>query len=187
MTRLCLVRHGQTAWNLEGRWQGHADPPLNVTGFDQARLLASELANLSFDAIYSSDLQRARATAEAVATNQALFVKTEPRLRELSMGEWEGKLISEIPVLYPAAWAERQRNPVEAQPPGGESVKQLSQRINAAIAEICAENPPEHQILIVSHGLALAVFLCHANGRPLGQAFDHIPRNATPTHLDWPQ
>lgn len=185
MTQLCLVRHGQTAWNLEGRWQGHTDLPLNVTGLNQAHLLAAELASLRFTAIYSSDLQRALATAAVIAKNQTLPVKTDPRLRELNMGAWEGQLGSEVPTLYPAAWAERQRSPLESQPPGGESIRQLSQRVIAAITAICAENPPQSRLLIVSHGLALAVFLCHAHGQPLEQARERIPANATPLHLNW--
>jgi broad specificity phosphatase PhoE len=170
---------------VEGRWQGHSDSALDDTGINQARLVAEQLAPQHFTAIYSSDLQRARVTAEAIAKIQELPVIVDARLRELNMGRWEGLLFSDIPRLYPEAWAEHQRWPVEFLYPGGESVQQLSRRIVPAIASICAAHPPHAQILIVSHGLALAVFLCHIHGWPLEDAFTRIPRNATPVFLDW--
>ncbi|HEY3312827.1 MAG TPA: histidine phosphatase family protein [Anaerolineales bacterium] len=185
MTQLCLVRHGETCWNVEGRWQGHSDAPLDENGINQARKVAEELAPRHFTAIYSSDLQRARITAEAIAKIQELPVIIDPRLRELNMGAWEGLLFSDIPTLYPEGWAEHQRWPVEFLYPNGESVQQLARRIVPAIASICAEYPADAQILIVSHGLSLAVFLCHVHGWPLDEAFTRIPRNATPVFLDW--
>ena len=184
MIKLCLLRHGQTAWNQEGRWQGHADPPLNAAGLEQARLVAEELKSTCFAAIYSSDLQRARVTAEAVAIFHALPVKTDVRLRELNMGAWEGQLVADIPNLFPAAWAERQADPVESRPPGGESVRQLAQRVSQGMDAICQSND-SGQFLIVSHGLALAAFLCLAQGHPLDEAFQRIPRNARPLYLDY--
>ena len=185
MTKLCLVRHGQTDWNLEGRWQGHADPPLNATGINQARKVAEDLAHTSFTAIYSSDLKRAKATAAAIANKQGLPLKSVKCLRELKMGDWEGKLLEEIPALYPEAWAEREKNPVESRPPGGESIQELSVRVVSAIGDICAENLPDDQLLIVSHGLSLAVLLCHIENRPLSEAFERIPPNAKPIRVDW--
>jgi broad specificity phosphatase PhoE len=185
MTKLCLIRHGQTDWNLEGRWQGHSDPPLNATGYDQARLVADNLTSRSFAAIYTSDLQRALATATIIADKLTLPLNIIAGLRELNMGDWEGKLVAEIPSLYPAEWAERQNNPVESRPPGGESVLELSKRVNSAISAICVENLPDDQLLIVSHGLSLAVFLCYVQKRPLAEAFTRIPHNANPTFLDW--
>jgi len=185
MTHLTLVRHGQTAWNIEGRWQGHADIPLNPTGVEQARLIADELAPSRFTAIYSSDLQRALVTAQAIADRQGLPVKTNPGLRELNLGDWEGSLVSEIHLLYPDDWAERLRNPVDARPARGESVREVSERVIRTISAICAENPPEARLVIVSHGLSLAVFLCHIYGWPLAEAFEHIPHNARPLELDW--
>ena len=184
MTQLCLLRHGQTDWNLEGRWQGHADLCLNASGLEQARRVADELQSAHFDSIYSSDLQRALATAQAVDAFHQIGVKTDSRLRELNMGEWEGKLVTEIPKLYPQAWADRQARPVESRPPGGESVWQLAQRVSLALAEICAEHP-QGPVLVVSHGLALAVFLCHAQARPLADAFERVSPNARPVYLDY--
>ena len=184
MNQLILLRHGQTAWNLEGRWQGHADPPLNSNGLEQAHQAADELKATHLSAIYSSDLQRARVTAEAIASFHNLPVKIDPRLRELNMGVWEGELVLDIPRLYPVAWADRQARPVDASPPGGESVGQLAERVKRGIDAICLEHPQE-PILIVSHGLALAAFLCLAQTRPLEEAFKSIPPNARPVYLDY--
>jgi broad specificity phosphatase PhoE len=185
MTRLCFVRHGQTDWNLEGRWQGHADVHLNSTGLTQAAQARDALAGQHFDAIYSSDLQRASVTASVIAQKQFLPVVMDPRLRELNMGEWEGKLVSDIPNLYPDAWSERLENPLGARPPGGESVLDLSQRIIPAVTAICAKHQPDDRLMIVSHGLSLAVLICYVNGWPLGEAFKNIPPNATPLFKDW--
>lgn len=185
MTNLILARHGQTAWNIEGRWQGHADTPLDETGLEQARLLAGALNGERFAAIYSSDLQRALVTAEMVARAHGQSVHTDPRLRELNMGAWEGRFVTEIPALFPESWAARQNDPVGSKPPGGESVLELAGRMLAAMSAICAQHPPESRLLVVSHGLALAVFLCRVHGRPLVEAFDNIPRNASPVYLSW--
>ena len=186
MTRLCLLRHGQTSFNLQGRWQGHSDIPLNETGLEQARRAADELSGEHFTAIYSSDLQRARVTAEIIAGKQALSVKTDPRLRELNMGLWEGQLLVDVPEKYPEAWAERLNNPVDARAPGGETLRELADRMFLAISDICAEYQPDDRLLIVAHGLSLASFLCQARSLPLVEAFERIPKNATPISLDWP-
>ena len=186
MTRLCLLRHGQTSFNLQGRWQGHSDIPLNETGIEQACRAADQLVGEPFSAIYSSDLQRAWVTAATIAQKHSLVVRTDPRLREINMGIWEGQLLSEIPNLYPAAWVERQSNPIDARAPGGESLRELSFRVTQAISDICAENQPADQLLIVAHGLSLAVFVCCANKLPLEESYARIPKNATPIFLDWP-
>jgi broad specificity phosphatase PhoE len=98
MTSFWLIRHGQTDWNLSGRWQGQAEqaPGLNSTGRAQALAVSKLLPNMNFSAIYSSDLLRARQTAELLAIPQGLTVKLEPRLREMNLGAWEGMLSSDI-------------------------------------------------------------------------------------------
>ena len=187
MMKLCLLRHGQTSFNLQGRWQGSSDIPLNETGFEEARQAADELAGEHFTAFYSSDLQRARVTAEIIAQKHALPVSTDSRLREINMGIWEGQLLSEIPGLYPEAWAERLRNPVDARAPGGESLRELSLRVTQAIQDICAQYHADDRLVIVAHGLCLAAFLCHVQNIPLEEAYERIPKNAIPKYLDWPQ
>lgn len=118
MTLLLLARHGETDWNLEHRWQGHTGPALNETGRRQAAELATQLDEV--DAIYSSDTVRARQTAEIVGAQLGLDIETDPRLREVNSGEWEGLTRHEINRLYEGAFA-RWEACEEAAPSGGES------------------------------------------------------------------
>jgi broad specificity phosphatase PhoE len=184
MTQLCLVRHALTDWNLQGRWQGHSDIPLNQTGRKQAHALALELADQHFDDVYSSDLRRAQSTARIAARAHHLMVQFDPRLREINLGEWEGQLGEDVPGLYPLEWAARINDPFNARPPGGESVYDLAQRSLPVFNELFVKHPTG-SVLVVSHGLLLAVFLCHLNGLPLQEAFEHIPQNARPLFVDW--
>mgnify|MGYP000918913880 FL=1 len=119
MTELWLVRHGQTDWNVEGRYQGQANPPLNATGLEQAACAAETLAGRTYTAIYTSDLQRARVTAEIIGRRLGMDVLVDPRLREVNQGAWEGMLSTEIQAHYAGEWAARQRDRLHFRPPGG--------------------------------------------------------------------
>jgi alpha-ribazole phosphatase len=176
MTRLWLVRHGQTAWNLEGRHQGQADPPLNATGWEQARALIPRVRGLGIEAIYSSDLERAYTTARVLGEALGLPVRREPGLREINQGAWEGMLADDIRRQYAAEWARRREDPLHARAPGGESVAEVAARVGEVIERIQRDHPGGN-VLIVSHGLSLATILCRAKGIPLAEAFDHIPEN----------
>ena len=136
MTTLLLVRHGETDWNAERRWQGHADVPLNERGREQARALAERLAGESIDAIYSSDLSRARDTADIVGARLDVPVAVDPDLREIDVGAVEGLTAEESEAFD--GW---QGEPHEAH----------SQRVLAAINRIAARHPAE-RILVVTHG-----------------------------------
>ena len=135
MTTLLLARHGETDWNAEGRLQGHTDRPLNDYGRRQASALAEELAGDSIDAVYSSDLSRARETAEIVAGRLGLPVVIEPGLREKNWGSWEG--------LTPM---ER-----DATAYVGESTEEHRDRTLRTLREI-AERHPGTLVLVVTHG-----------------------------------
>lgn len=182
-TELWLVRHGQTDWNVEGRYQGQADMPLNEIGIEQARDLAQRLRGVNFAAIYSSDLLRASTTARILAGDKA--VRLEPRLREIHQGEWEGQLFREIRQRYAGFFEERKQNPLESRPPGGESLLEVAERVKHCIDEIASQYPGE-RVLIVSHGLAIATVLAAVKGYPLEKAFDLIPDNADPQIVLWP-
>lgn len=132
---LLLVRHGETDWNAEGRLQGHTDRPLSDYGRRQARRLADELADERLDAIYASDLERARETAEIVGERLGLPVVLDPDLREKDWGTWEG--------LTPV-----ERDRVELV---GESTAAHQERILLALARI-AETHPGERVLVVTHG-----------------------------------
>ncbi|PJF49008.1 MAG: histidine phosphatase family protein [Chloroflexi bacterium] len=187
---LWLIRHGQTDWNLQGRWQGqtpHA-PPLNTTGLAQAHALATTLAQQAahtpFRAIYSSDLARAHQTAAILAARLGLGVRCDPRLREVNLGAWEGMLGEDVARLYPEMLDERRRNPAHARPPCGETVLELATRMSQALTDIANAHPDEN-VIIVSHGLAIAAARCITHGIPLAQIFDHLPDHAIPHCVTW--
>jgi broad specificity phosphatase PhoE len=182
--QLHLIRHGQTDWNIEGRFQGQADPPLNASGLAQAEALAAALGPGLHQALYTSDLTRARQTAAALAARTGLAARLEPRLREVHHGQWDGLLLAEIVGRYPDDWAARARLPETARPPGGETVREVAARVSAALDDIARQHPAG-SVLVVSHGLALATALCRAQGLPLGQAHDRIPPHATLVTVEW--
>ncbi len=179
-----LLRHGQTDWNLQGRYQGQADPPLNQTGLEEAGRAARILASRPLRAIYSSDLLRARQTAEIIARAAGEQVRLEPRLREVCLGEWEGQLFNEIRLRYPAEIQERELHPVSSRPPGGETLAELWQRVKSAMAEIAARHPGE-EVALVSHGLTLSALVASVEDHDLALAFKRLPPNAEPRRLEW--
>lgn len=175
MTELLLVRHGETDWNLERRFQGHADPPLNETGRRQAKTLADELAGVRIDAIYTSDLVRARETAEIVAARVGAPVTPVAELREIDVGEWQGLTWPEIEERYPEgvlSWHENGRGWH-----AGESYEQLARRVLKALKGI-ARGHPGARVLIVGHGGTVRAVRAHVerltvaasrrNSRPIG-------------------
>lgn len=186
MTRLCLIRHGQTEWNEAGRWQGQAlnAPGLTEKGFAQANAVPFQIKGTRIAAIYSSDLLRCTQTAEPIAKFFRLPIILEHRLREINLGEWEGMLTEEIREKYPKEMAERMSDPLNARAPGGESPLDVETRVLAVLGEIAKEFPNE-SVAIVAHGLSLAIILCRARSIPLDKVYDHIPDNATPEFCDW--
>lgn len=184
MTTLALVRHGQTDWNLQGRYQGQIDEPLNAAGLEQAAALADHLDGSCFDAIYASGLQRARCTAEIVAGRLRLAVHIDPRLREVNLGEWEGLTVPEIKTRYAEVWEARQADPEHVRPPGGETVVEVGRRMCQAADDI-ARDWPGGRVLVVSHGVALASLLARARNLPFAEALRLIPQNAQLTEIEW--
>ena len=186
MTEFWLIRHGQTDWNLTGRWQGQSEnaPGLNNTGRAQALAILDLLPNAKFSAIYSSDLLRARQTAELIADPLGLTIIFEPRLREMNLGIWEGMLSSDIEAQYPHELAERARDPFHTRAPQGESPSDMTPRVISVVDEIAKERADKPAI-IVSHGVALAIIICHARGISLNNTYDYIPENAKPYRVAW--
>ncbi|CAN7255233.1 histidine phosphatase family protein [Acidovorax sp. LjRoot118] len=155
-TRIIAVRHGETAWNVDTRIQGHLDIPLNETGQWQAQQLAQALASEPIDAIYASDLQRAYATAQAVADATGAPITPETGLRERSFGHFQGRTFAEIEAEMPEdARRWRKRDP-EYVPEGGESLVMLRERIERTVFAL-AEKHPGEQVLMVAHGGVLDV------------------------------
>jgi broad specificity phosphatase PhoE len=148
-TTLLIARHGETDWNRERRWQGHADLPLNDTGREQARALARELAPDPPSAVYTSDLARSRETAAIVAGELGLPVTSDARLREVDVGEWSGLLWSEIEERYPEGAARRLAGGTGWEE--GEAYSAMGRRVVAALLEIGAAHEGG-RVLVVTHG-----------------------------------
>jgi probable phosphoglycerate mutase len=149
MTTILLARHGESDWNRAKRWQGFADRPLTDLGRRQAEELADRLEGTELDAIYSSDLQRARETAEAVARRRELEVRTTPDLREVDVGSWSGLTRAEAEARYPEAYA-RWLHGGEGWE-DGETYEQLQARVVRAMTLIAAAHDGG-QVLVVAHG-----------------------------------
>ncbi|WP_426321282.1 histidine phosphatase family protein [Pseudoduganella sp. R-43] len=183
MTRILLIRHGETAWNAVRRLQGHIDILLSPTGERQADALARALAAEPLEAIISSDLGRALQTAQAVAAHHPhLPLHTDPGLRERGYGAFEGLLYTEIAERYPVEFAEWQARDVDAVMPAGdrvaESFRQFFQRCQDGIAR-WAERYPQQSILIVAHGGVLECAYRAARGLSIDGPRDFQVKNAS--------
>ncbi|HQF62863.1 MAG TPA: histidine phosphatase family protein [Anaerolineaceae bacterium] len=185
MTELWLVRHGQTDWNLEKRYQGQADIPLNLTGLQQAADLANRLEGEAFEALYSSDLSRARQTAELLARTLGLPLRLDARLREIHQGEWQGEYLDDVRERHTLLLEEHWNNPARSRAPGGESVIEVAGRAAQAISEICRRHP-RGRVLVVSHGLTLATLICQARSASLARVYSLIPENTQVEVIYWP-
>ncbi|WP_028102296.1 histidine phosphatase family protein [Pseudoduganella violaceinigra] len=183
MTRILLIRHGETAWNAVRRLQGHTDIPLNEEGERQAEALAQALAEEKLDAIISSDLARAVQTAQAVAVHHPhIRLHTDAGLRERGYGAFEGLLYTEIAERYPVEFAEWQARDVDAVMPAGarmaESFRQFYQRCQDGIARWAARFP-QQSILIVAHGGVLECAYRAACGLSIDGPRDFQVKNAS--------
>ncbi len=157
-TRILAIRHGETAWNVDTRLQGHLDIPLNAVGLRQAEHLAQALVQGdAIDAIYASDLTRASTTAQAIAQRIGQTVHTHPGLRERHFGSFQGRTFAEIEAELPEhAWHWRKRTPDWSPPQGGESLIDLRDRIVSTVDELAARHPGQ-QIVMVAHGGVLDI------------------------------
>ncbi|SIQ39348.1 phosphoglycerate mutase [Aromatoleum tolulyticum] len=181
-TRLCLVRHGETAWNAELRLQGHLDVPLNLTGEAQAAATAASLATVHFAAVYCSDLQRARQTAVAITRNRAAAVEFQDRLRERHYGAFQGLTYAEAEARFPDDYRRfKQRDPHFTFPGGGESLAEFAGRVEGVLADLAASHSGQ-QVLVVTHGGVLDIVHRLAAGKPLDAPRDFTIPNAA---LNW--
>jgi broad specificity phosphatase PhoE len=160
VTTLLLARHGETDWNRDGRFQGHADTSLNARGREQARELAEEVTDV--DVIYASDLRRAVETAEVVAERLGLDVKLDSRLRERGFGGWEGLTAGEIEASSREAF-DRWRSGRGFGADDAESHELFAARIEAFLADVLARHP-EETLLVIAHGGSIRVIQAVASG-----------------------
>ena len=157
MLHLILVRHGETEWNVQRRYQGQFNVPLSSVGRQQAERIAQRLASQKIDAIYASDLERAWETAAIIAAKHNLAVASEPRLRELKFGVLEGLTFDEAQIQYPemiTAWLKDFNQP----PQGAESVDLFNARIIALLDDL-KQKHDEQTLLLVGHGGSLSEIL----------------------------
>lgn len=178
--RICLIRHGETDWNAEQRLQGWTDIPLNATGEAQAQAVARELADTAFDAIYSSPLQRALRTAEAVAAGRP--ITQEPRLRERHLGDLQGLTRGEIAARFPAVQAELNARSPGYQPPGGESLEDFAARVHGVLKSLRQRHHGGQQLLLVAHGGVLDIAYRMASDQDLHSPRLHALPNAA---INW--
>jgi probable phosphoglycerate mutase len=177
VTTILLARHGETDWNRQGRFQGHADPPLNETGRAQAAELAAELEGVELAAVYSSPLGRALETAQVVAAERGLEPVAVDALREVDVGSWEGLTRAEVEARFPeqlARWLDYDQGWEN-----GESYEEMGRRVVAALLELAAAHEGE-RILAVTHGgpiraaFAFADGTSHADARRLGPTIGNV-------------
>jgi broad specificity phosphatase PhoE len=167
VTTILLARHGETDWNREGRFQGHADPPLNGTGREQAAQLAAELADVELTAVYSSSLRRALETAGIVAAPHGLTPVALDAVREVDVGSWQGLTREEIEARFPdqfARWLDYRQGWAD-----GESYDEMGRRVVEALLELAAEHDGE-RILCVTHGGPIRAALAFAGGSSYAEA-----------------
>lgn len=160
-TRVYLVRHGKTIYSHEERYFGQKDIPLSDEGVNQINALARRLAGIELAAIFSSDLQRARISAEIIANKSGNELIIEPGFREMNLGDWEGLTYNEINTISPGLSREWMDNPAYFKFPRGESLFELRDRVITALVPLI----PEYKgasILVVSHGGPIRVILCEA-------------------------
>ncbi len=187
LTRILLVRHGETEWNAAGRVQGGTDTPLSDIGRAQAGRLAARLARTPLAAVYASDLSRARETAETLAVPHGLPVVTDARLRERGYGAWEGLALTEIAARYPDEWDQYHgRRLLDAPVPGGETWDQVIARFLPALRQIVRDHPgPDETVLLVGHGGSLRAAILDALDAPLPVLTRLRLDNASLSRLDY--
>jgi broad specificity phosphatase PhoE len=173
VTELVLARHGETDYNRDGRWQGHLDVPLNEAGRRQSAALAELLRGEGLDAVFTSDLLRARETATVVAERLGLELEVDARLRERGFGSWEGLTSAEIARIHTVDW-ERWRRGDGHGPPDAERYEDLRARVRAAVLAI-EERYPDGRVLLVGHGGAIRVIRGLAHGVESVAARESIP------------
>ncbi len=189
MTELLLIRHGETAWNACKRLQGHLDIPLNTEGEKQATALARALRDEALDVVISSDLQRARQTAQAIVAYRAgMPVQIERGLRERCYGAFEGLLYTEIRQRYPDDYAAWQRRDMDVRFPQGvhvaETLREFSQRVINTITRLMTDGK-YRRVALVSHGGVLECVYRAAQGLGFAHARDFHIFNASINRFTW--
>jgi len=166
-TQLYVIRHGETEWNIEGRIQGHANSALTATGIAQAQALGEHLQHHTFSAFYSSDLDRAYHTAQAIAAKHTQSIQLEPLLREKCLGVFEGLLRAEMQTQYPTEYQQYKFNHADyVIPGGGESGQQFLQRCIDCFNRL-VQNHRGETVAVVTHGGVITNLFKYVVGLPV--------------------
>lgn len=155
--RVVFIRPGETEWNKIGRWQGVVAVPLNTHGIEQAKRLAQFVRNIGLDAIYSSDVRRAKETASILSEYANAPIHYDNRLRERHLGLWQGLTMNEMRDWYKGQYEELQKDPLNARAPEGESRADVAKRVTAFFNEMLENS--DGDVGIISHTTAIRVLL----------------------------
>lgn len=169
MVRIILIRHGETTWNVAGRYQGQEDTPLSPRGIEQGQLLAQGLKDIPIDLCIASPLKRSYDTCKFCADLHNLPVAVDERLLEINHGEWEGQLAADIAARYPVEFNQWHSQPHLVQMPGGENLEDVRRRARAAFDEYAAEYDGK-TILVAAHDAVNKAIICDL----LGLGMDHF-------------
>ncbi|MGZ8489787.1 MAG: histidine phosphatase family protein [Candidatus Binatia bacterium] len=167
--QIVLVRHGATDWNLQHRCQGSSDRDLSDVGLRQAEEIAARLRQETIHGIYSSDLKRARRTAEVISAHHKLRVIIEKSIRELDHGHLEGLTFNEIKQNHGEFLARWRSEPAELQVPGGERLADVAERAWQGLHQIVARHEPSDTIVVVSHNFPIVGIVCRITGTHLNE------------------
>ena len=180
--RILLARHGETAWNAEGRYQGQEDIPLSETGEKQARRLGERLRDVRIDRAISSPLTRTYHTAQfALGELRSSMLMLDNGLMEIAHGTWEGKLAAEIEAEDGDRYRAWRDTPEKVKMPNGESLKQVAERAWPAFAGACEGMEADETLLVVSHDAVIRVLLCRVLGLPLSRMWRSARRRPRST------
>lgn len=158
---LYIIRHAESTWNKLNRIQGHSNPPLSSLGKIQARLLAKRFKGIKIDKIYSSPLLRSLQTAQIISKALEKRIIKNQQLREVMLGDWEGKTAGDIDRMYNNKYQKWLRNgPTKVRIPGAENISSFRNRVRRTVYKIVDENQ-EKDVIVVTHGGVIAAFLAH--------------------------
>ena len=188
MLNVLLVRHGETAWNREGRYQGRTDIPLSDVGREQVRALARRLASVPIAFAVSSPLARARATAEAVTTERGIALELDDGLAEISHGAWEGQLASDVERSHAEMFGTWKTRPGRDTPagPNAETLGDVDARAWPVLERATARMHGDQTVLVAAHDAVNRVLLCRVLGLPLGRVWSFRQASATLNVLSGP-
>ena len=180
--RLLLIRHGETMWNLDGRYQGHSDTQLSLHGEAQARALANRFSASDVVSVVASPLLRAQATAQIIAARLNLPVTTDNRLMEIAYGQWEGLQQPEVKQRWPEMLRQWKQTPDQVKFPEGESLSGVQQRVRSFFEHMAEQ---VGTVLVVSHDGFARIAILEMQGKPLSAFREVHVENASVTTFIW--